>query len=215
MLFKVFNLIIAFALVFLNSPWLVAQEAEEKEVSSEPTAAEPVAGSPKQHPDAVEWYKRTQKLAALETRMKDETKSLQALISSKNGGVRMVKDEKGGQADILETIVKNHKNLIETYKKFEEEKIEVKYRYPGEGDLVERRYMSTRPPTLEQIEKEMGLEGELNSLSKRIETKYSKFVGTQKPDPKRLDKPESTIKLEDRVLDPNAKGQKKKLKIVR
>jgi hypothetical protein len=169
-----------------------------------------------QHPDAVEWYKRTQKVAALESKIKDDTKNLEALIKAKNSGTRLVKGDKG-ETDILKQIVKTHAQLLETYKKFEDEKRDVRYRYPGEGDLVEREYMSSRPPTLEQVERQLGLGGELTRLSAQIEQKYKTFNPPEPRSPRREDGPESTVrkKSSDNDQGENQEAEKPKLKLVK
>jgi hypothetical protein len=147
-----------------------------------------------QHPDSAEWYKRTQRLTALESKIKEETKNLQSLIQKKNQGQRFIRDEKNNSIDLLEAIVVSHRGLQATHDAYEKERIEIKYRFPGEDGLVERRYMSLRPPSLEQVEKELGLDGQLNQLSQKIGKKYQVFMPEPSPSAQRVDDPESTLK---------------------
>ena len=161
------------------------------------------------HPDAKEWYKRTQKLKAIETRIKEQNKTLQNLIKNKNNGQRIVKQEKGNHLDILEVIVTQHRELAKSHKEYDEERKEIKYRYPGGADLVERRYLPLRAPTIEQLEREMGLDGELTLLRKKIDTKYAHFTKRPPDHPDRTDGPETTLK------DTRKKKKRKKLKLVK
>ena len=161
------------------------------------------------HPDAKEWYKRTQKLKAIETRIKEQNKTLQGLIKNKNNGQKIVKQEKGEHLDILEVIVTQHRELAKSHAEYDAERKEIKYRYPGGADLVERRYLPLRAPTIEQLEKEMGLDGELSLLRKKIDTKYASFVKRPPDHPDRNDGPEATLQ------DTSKKKKRKKLKLVK
>ncbi len=161
-------------------------------------------------PDAAEWYRRTQKLNVYESQVKDLTQKLQDLITKKNHGQTQIKDEKGNGSDILDGIVETHKKLVEAHKNYEGERAEIKYRYPGEGDLVERRYMPLRPPTLHQVEKELGLTGELTQLKKKIDQKYAPFVKKKpRPKPLRDDGPQATLSEKQ----PSDQPPKKRLKL--
>lgn len=146
------------------------------------------------HPDAKEWYRRTQKLKAIETRIKEQNKKLQELIKAKNNGQKVVKLEKGESQDILEIIVTQHRELAKSHEEYSEERNEIKYRYPGGADLVARRYLPLKAPSLKQLENEMGLDGELTLLRKKVDKKYSKFVKRPPDHPDRNDGPDSTIK---------------------
>lgn len=161
------------------------------------------------HPDAKEWYKRTQKLKAIETKIRENNKKLQALIKGKNNGQTIVKADKEGDLNILDVIVDTHRELVKKHEEYNKERREIKYRYPGGADLVERRYLPLRAPTLEQLEQEMGLDGELTLLRKKIEKKYASFLKKTRDKPTRKDGPEATVK-DSKAADPN---QNKKLKL--
>lgn len=143
-----------------------------------------------------EWAKRTSKLNVYETKAKDLNKQLQDLIQKKKSGGKAV-NEKGEPVDVLGEIVKAHAALKNTVHEYNIEKSELKYRYPEEGVVIDRRYVPLREQSLEQIENDMGLDAELTKTKAKIDRKYASFVGPEPltpppaPQPKN---PESTVK---------------------
>jgi hypothetical protein len=98
---------------------------------------------------------------------------LQDLVRLKNNGQTHIKDEKKGMVPILDVIVQTHQSLLEATEKYNLERDEISYRYPGGQDVIMRKYMAFRPPSIEQVEKELGLDGELTEIKKKIYKKYS------------------------------------------
>jgi hypothetical protein len=89
----------------------------------------------------------------------------------------VIKDEKGNNIDVLDKMAESHRKLTETALEYNTQKAELKYRYPEEGVIIERRYVPLRAQTIEQIEKELGLSSELTKTKKKIDKKYAPFVG--------------------------------------
>ena len=152
--------------------------AEEKSDSAESEApagvaaeeGEPAAASSGGSVDR-EWANRTSKLNVLEAKMKDLTKKIKSFIEMKKSG-KAALDEKGRPIDVFEAIVVSHKELKETVATYAKESAELKYRYPEKGEVLEKKYIPLREQSLEQIEKQMGLDGELTRLKKKIDKKY-------------------------------------------
>lgn len=167
--------------------------AEEKAEGGE-EEAKPAASAEGSSNSDREWAKRQTKLNVLETKMKDLTKELEHLIHIKNTGGAAV-DEKGKPIDVLETIAGSYKKLKQTVEEYNTEKSELKYRFPEEGARIERRYVPLRVQSLEQIEKNSGLDGELTRTKMKIDKKYATFVGdTLAKPPPRAPAAESTLK---------------------
>lgn len=122
-----------------------------------------------------EWAKRSSKINVYETQIKEATRRLQDLIRAKNEKRHAV-DEKGNPVDLLQEITATHKELLAAVKNYNTEKAELHYRFPERGALIERRYVPFREQSVEQIEKEMGLDGELTKIKKKIDKKYSTFT---------------------------------------
>ncbi len=180
--------------------WVRAEEggeapaAEGEAAAGEAAEGEAAKPSPGAGADR-EWAKRQSKLNVHEAQIKDLTKKVQGLIRLKNTGGAAV-DDKGNPIDLLASIAENHKKLKETIAEYSVEKAEMKYRFPEEGVLIERRYVPMREQSLEQIELEMGLDGDLIATKKKIDKKYGSFMGDDlaKPAPQMPKAPESTIK---------------------
>ena len=179
---KIKILFFTLGLVFILNAQVVAEEkpAESSEAPSGDQADR-------------EWAKRTSKLNIHESKIKDLTKKLQAMIQNKNSNSKMI-DEKGQPVDLISQIAASHKELKDTVGMYNKEKDELKYRYPEEGQLIERRYVPLRPQSLEQIEKEIGIDAELSKTKIKIDKKYATFVGDTVVPPPKIEKPESTLK---------------------
>lgn len=131
----------------------------------------------------VEYSKRLNKMTQLQTRIKDDTTRLQQLIKLKNSGVTEIKDDKNNRQNILDVIVEQHKGLLKSYEQFNEELRSITYRYPSKGEEISRKYLPMRAKTLEQVEREMGLSGELDALKEKIDAKYQAFAPPEEPTP--------------------------------
>ena len=163
--------------------------AEEHEEGGEEKAGVEVKGADR------EWAQRKTKLNIYEAKIKDYTKEIQRFIYFKNTNTAAI-DEKGKPINVLQAIAETHRKLKEATEGYNKEKEELKYRFPEEGMVIERRYVPMRFQSVEQIEKEMGLDGELTRTKKKIDKKYLTFMGDEdiKPIPQKLKGPEPTLK---------------------
>ena len=155
-----------------------------------------------------EWAKRKSRINKIETKMKDARSKLESYIRAKNSD-RPVIDEKGNRLDILKAIAETHKTLKENESEFNKEVDDLKYRFPEEGALIERRYVPRRSKTIEQIEREMGLDYELTKIKKKVDEKYAPFT----KDIRRVIRPEpERAKVETRK-PASSEASKKRLKL--
>lgn len=160
-----------------------------------------------------EWAKRTSRLNVLETKVTDLEKLLKNLIEQKKH-TRTYKDEKGNEIDILQKIADEHKKMKGVVADYNKEKAELKYRYPEEGALIERRYMPLRERSLEQIEREIGLAGELTRTKAKIDKKYAPFTKDEAPPPpKTTTLAEPTVKEAPKAGAATEEGLPPKLKL--
>lgn len=93
--------------------------------------------------------------------------------------------DREGQKKIMREIEEKHKKLEEAYVKYNEEVNHVKYRHPEQGDQGERTYTILKPRSLEQIENDVGLEGKLDRIKRKLEKQYQ-----QPPPPPKTKKQE-------------------------
>lgn len=178
--------------LFISLVYMRAQAVSEPAASEQGAASAEASGTSDR-----EWAKRTSKINVYETKMSDLTKKIKNLILQKNANQKVV-DEKGQPVDALKSMAALHAELKKTVADYNKEKAELKYRYPEEGALIERRYLPLRPQTLQQIENEIGIDAELTKTKKKIDKKYSSFTGhelkVQAPAP---ELPEATLKEKD------------------
>jgi hypothetical protein len=143
--------------------------------------------------------------------MEQSEKKLADLIRGKNNGQTHVKDEKKGMLPILEVIVETHAELEAATDKYNVERRTLLYRYPGGKELIMRKYIPMRAPSVNQVERELGLDGALTELKKRIDKKYSFATGGAKTElPKSKEEPKRTLKTDD-----ESKNEKPKLKLIK
>ena len=158
-----------------------------------------------------EWAQRTSKLNIQQQKIKEATDKLQKLITAKNAG-REVRDEKNNKVDVLAEIATTHGLLKTHVEDYNKAKNELRYRYPEEGALIERRYVPMRLQTLEQIEREIGIEGRLDRLKVKSDKKYEPFIG-KKPEEVAPAEPQPKPTLKERSQSEEEKN-KKRLKLV-
>jgi hypothetical protein len=108
-----------------------------------------------------------QTLQNMVTSISDIENEIKTLIHHKRS-----EHDRESQKHIMKEIEEKHKKLEEAYKKYNEEVNHVKYRHPEQGDMGERTYTVLKPRTLEQIENDVGLEGKLDRIRRKMEAQY-------------------------------------------
>lgn len=137
--------------------------------------------------DAAEWTRTVNRLNQLEAQMREDRGALQSLIDLKKRR-KAAKVPISGAADgrdLLEEIVQAHKTYQDSVDRYNSERRNLKYRFPGEGDIIERRYMVIQEKSVEEVGREIGVDGDLTHLTRIIEQHYKAFVeeeaGTASP----------------------------------
>ncbi len=126
-----------------------------------------------------EWARRITSLNKLEARIKDDADNLQAAIKQKNS------PGPGG----LKPIVHSYHDLVKSMKEYNRQKEILKYKYPEEGEMIERRYLPMRARPLSEYESDSGFNAELTKLKRKIDKTYAPFVdGPVKPTAEQIDK---------------------------
>ncbi len=73
---------------------------------------------------------------------------------------------------LLQQVRRDHQELKKIYQEYEELEREIRFRYPEKEDDDPRQYRLFRLRSLEQMEQELGLDGQLDSLRAKIRQKY-------------------------------------------
>lgn len=69
-----------------------------------------------------------------------------------------------------------HSAMLESIEDYNKVSKDLEYRYPEKGDDTKRKYLPMRSRSLEQIEKEMGLDAVLSGAKERVDQKYAPIV---------------------------------------
>ena len=125
--------------------------------------------------DFAQYNKLINKMSQLSGKVEEGQKEIQHLLLQKKMGATKVKGEKGESTDILEVIKKEHAEYLDNREKYNSELREVTYRFPSRGQEISRKYRPFRPKTVIEIEKELGLDGQLSDLKIKVQEKYQVF----------------------------------------
>lgn len=153
-------------------------------------------------------YKRLMlQLTQEETKVRDGRHHIRELIKAREASA--VESEKAQYNRQMDTA---HKGLSEANQRLLEIRTKIKYRFPEKDDESIRRYYPERVESLEQMEKEVGLEGELSQMRVLINKVYGPFLSAEfKAEQEMLAEKKSSPK--DRT--PAAVEESKKLKLVK
>jgi DNA repair ATPase RecN len=175
---KILSLILA---LNLSSVLVLAEEhgapkegSESSEPAKEGEGEKKSAGSQSDR----EWAKRTTSIQKYSAKIEETTKELQSLI----------REKEHAPVEELEKIQVKFKELKEIISKYNAEKEELKYRYPEEGALIERKYLPMKDRALEELSNDTNFGLELKKTKKKIDKKYATFTGNDSR-PKKEEKP--------------------------
>lgn len=114
------------------------------------------------------------KLNVLESSINAKRGEIKDLIKMKNSKKRIKNEE--GEDITLNSLHTAYKELKTLEKDYEDLKKKAKYSFPAQGRLIERRYFPVGSKTLEELEVEFGLEGDLTRVKSKIVKKYKTFL---------------------------------------
>lgn len=173
-----------------------AYAQEGAEAAAPATAAEQKAVNQ----DFAQYNKHINKISQLRGKVEEAEKRIQQLIIEK----RM-----GRNPEIPGLITEAYKDYSDNRDKYESEVREVTYRYPSKGQEIRRKYRPYRAKTVMQLEKELGLNGQLSDLRNKVDEKYRAIRGDQ-PKPAPEASPESTVR---QPASARQEGHSKRLKL--
>jgi hypothetical protein len=117
---------------------------------------------------AGDWATHEASLRNTAIRIGSMQDDLKALIVKKNKNKDPVERDK-----LLDEIKKKDEELKRLYENFRAEKEHVIYEHPEQGDDTERKYKHVKLKSLEEMEGESGVDGQLNRLKAKVERTYA------------------------------------------
>ncbi|HMN69340.1 MAG TPA: hypothetical protein PKC28_12435 [Bdellovibrionales bacterium] len=139
-------------------------------------AAKPAEGTPKEQKEFTE---KIGKLTTLTNRIADAEHRFQELVRKKEA-TRDIELKQGYIKEMVELTKQRNKD-VEAYNKL---KSELTYRYPNQGEQLNRRYHTQSKRSLEELEGVAGLDELLTRVKKTIERKFAPFEDPEEAKPK-------------------------------
>ena len=160
--------IFVFMFLFISSSTALSQSDDGSAGAGE---AKKEVKAEKKIPDEKDWAKQVTVLNTKDGRVKGHKKDLLSLIGEK----KSAKTEKQKKVIIDQ--------LIKVYGTYQKEltirntlKKKLKYKFPNKGQVIERKYLPMRVQSLEAMEEEQGIDGQLTKVRKKINKKYAPFL---------------------------------------
>ncbi len=146
--------------LLISSPVFAAGGGEEK-----PADAAPL---PK---DTKEFIEKSGRLTSLTNRIEEQKRKFSEVVNHK--ALAKTPAEKQVHIKELITITNEMNKDIEAYNRI---KMDLKLRYPNQGEQLERRYQTQSKRTVEEMEGAAGLDELLTRTKKVIDKKYAPFL---------------------------------------
>lgn len=142
------------------------------------------------------WVEVESRISALEAKAKTKENNITHLIEEKNH----LDAKSPKMKEVIEEISKEHRELRTTAEEIEKQKTILRYRYPERSANPQRKYEKVEVKSIQNMEKNMGLEGRLQRSLKRTRQQYGS-------EPEKKDKsahPEPTEKHEKSLTEEGA-----------
>lgn len=119
-----------------------------------------------------EYAKLYSQKSNLELEISTHQKSLEGLIHRKNSS-----SDAGTRAQTVEEISRVHAELQASIGRYNQTLKDLTYRFPEKGNESKRQYVPMKNRTIDQIEKEMGIDASLSAIKEKIDKKYAPSQG--------------------------------------
>jgi hypothetical protein len=152
-----------------------------------------VAPMPK---DQKEFYEKSAKLTTLTNRIVEHEKQFQELVRKKNEAKST--EEKQALIKQMVELTNTRNKDVDSYNKV---KADLTYRYPNQGEILDRRYHTQSKRSMEELEGVAGLDELLTRTKKVVEKKFAPFM------------PEEQAQTKPKVAQPAAEEKPKRLRL--
>lgn len=121
--------------------------------------------------EAKEFAEKSARLATLATKIEEAEKRFRELVHEKNetGSI----EHKQAAIKEMVTLTKERNANVQEFNKL---KTEVTYRYPYQGEKLNRRYDTQSERTVEELEHSGGLDEQLTRTKKLVDKKFAPFL---------------------------------------
>ena len=123
------------------------------------------------------YINRIKVLHVNEQNIKKYRRMLQKFVAEKQ-----VSKSRKRRIELVRLIRAAHEKLNKEIQDYNRVRNEVRYLYPAKDKLAVRRYLPIRKQTIEQIEKEMGLDAQLTAIGHQVQRKYASIHKGEKSD---------------------------------
>lgn len=123
-----------------------------------------------------EYTKLYSQKSNLELEISTHQKTLEGLILRKNSS-----SDAGTRTQTVEEILRVHAELQTSISQYNQTLKDLTYRFPEKGNESKRQYAPMKNRTIDQIEKEMGIDASLSAIKEKIDKKYAPFQGPDTP----------------------------------
>lgn len=168
---------ILFSLILLVPLQLRAIEEAKPEAAEQPAEEAQGAEAPasdKQTDQQVrssrDYVQKSSRLASLKIRMEDSEAEFHKLVKSKEQT-----SDKVVQREIMDRMLALHKELENFTKEYNSLRMEVLYKFPGQGELTERKFAPVRHRSMDELQKESVLGAKLTAAKRAMDRKYRPF----------------------------------------
>lgn len=119
-----------------------------------------------------EYTKLYSQKSNLELEISTHQKALEALILRKNSA-----SDAASRNQTVEEILRVHAELQASISQYNQTLKDLTYRFPEKGNESKRQYAPMKNRTIDQIEREMGIDASLSAIKEKIDKKYAPFQG--------------------------------------
>ncbi|MCC6277816.1 MAG: hypothetical protein IT289_07885 [Oligoflexia bacterium] len=123
---------------------------------------------------ASEWGRHEANMKGYQSKIRTAQEEIQALVAKKNHTVEPEAKEK-----VLKEILQKYKDMSRMFKDYRFEREHMMFQHPEKGDKTKRQYRHMKLKSLEELEKEAGLEGQLSRLKKKVDEQFPKEEPTK------------------------------------
>ena len=115
---------------------------------------------------ADDWNQHEQRMMSYRAKIHAIESDIHGLIEHKHHA------KKEAMHEILVALTAKHKDLQQVAKDHREEWLHMRFKHPDKGDLTERQYQRYVVQTFEEMESNMGLDGKLDVIKKKVQAQY-------------------------------------------
>jgi hypothetical protein len=150
--------------------------AEEKKEGGAEGGAAKEGPEPEGSKEQKEYYEKTAKMNTLANRIEETEKKFQETVRAK-ADAKSTEEKQKCIKEMVELANQRNKD-VDAYNKV---KAELTYRYPYQGEKLNRHYQTQSHRTAEELENAGGLDDQLTRTKKIVEKKFAPFMEDEKP----------------------------------